>query len=244
VFAVAGREAWTVSLFVIENLMLALAADGEEYQRYWRGEECNEPLLERTLSELAALEREGYFGNTDMNTAEARERVKNGQAAMLVMGDWAMAEFDAEHVGAIPFPGTSQYFVFSADVFALPAIDTANVQGGLAWLRSSTLAQTQRDFAFLKSARPARVDVAAELAPPEAGALTWVRSLPALLPYQPEGPFRELQNELKYRLASNDDAQLLRYAREEYPKLSHGRVRCEGSSGPVVAGVDSRSEIE
>jgi hypothetical protein len=167
-FAVAGREAWTVSLFVIENLMLALAADGEEYQRYWRGEECNEALLERTLRELALLQRAGFFGNTDLTAAEARDRVASGQAAMLVTGDWAMAEFDAEDVGEMPFPGTGQYFVFSADVFALPAIDTADVQNGLAWLRSTTLEQTQRDFALTKSARPARVDVAAELSPPGA----------------------------------------------------------------------------
>jgi ABC-type glycerol-3-phosphate transport system substrate-binding protein len=237
-FAVSGREAWTVSLFVIENLMLALAADEEEYQRYWRGEECNEALLARTLRELAALESERYFGNTDLTAAEARERVANGQAAMLVTGDWAMAEFDADEVGSIPFPGTGQYFVFSADVFALPAIDTANVQNGLAWLRSATLEQTQREFAFAKSARPARVDVAAELSPPGAVSPTWVRSLPALLPYQPGGPFQELQNELKYRLDNeNDDGQrLLRYAREEYAKLSHGLVRCEGSTDPLVGG--------
>ena len=44
VFAVAGREAWTLSLFVIENLMLSLAADAAHYERYWTGEACDEDL--------------------------------------------------------------------------------------------------------------------------------------------------------------------------------------------------------
>jgi ABC-type glycerol-3-phosphate transport system substrate-binding protein len=238
-FAVAGRDAWTLSLFVIENVMLSIAADGERYQRYWRGQDCDQPLLEQTLEEVRSLRQ--YFGNPDLNASEALARVASGQAAMMVMGDWAMAELDADLVGVMPFPGTSQEFVFSADVFALPAIETADVRKGLAWLRSMTMEQTQRDFSVAKSARPARVDIAAELFPSPEVPLEWVRSLPGLLPYQPDGPFSQLQNELQQWLYADDDGtQLIEYASAQYSKLSHGTVRCEpivdapGDLGPTL----------
>jgi glucose/mannose transport system substrate-binding protein len=225
-FAVAGHDAWTLSLFVIENLMLSLAADEEQYQRYWRGEECNEALLERALREFASLVP--YFGSWELNATEALDRVESRQAAMMVMGDWAMAELDTETVGTMPFPGTGQYFVFTADVFALPVLEMANAQNGLAWLRSVTQKQTQREFSAAKSALPARVDIAAELASPLDTRRSWVRSLPALLPYHPDSPFLNLQDELQYWLdADHDDERLLLYAREQYLELSHGTVRCE-----------------
>jgi glucose/mannose transport system substrate-binding protein len=236
-FAVPGDEPWTLSLFAIENLMLALAADEEQYQRYWRGEECNEALLERALREFASLVP--YFGSWELDAADALDRVVSGQAAMMVMGDWAMAELDAETVGAMPFPGTSEYFVFTADVYALPVLETADAQSGLAWLRSVTRKQTQREFSAAKSALPARMDIAAELASPLDIPRSWVRSLPALLPYHPESPFLNLQDELQLWLdRDQDDERLLLYARQQYPKLSHGAIECEANLVGNLDGAD------
>jgi hypothetical protein len=226
VFAVAGREAWTLSLFVIENLMLSLADDAAHYQAYWLGDDCDEDLLERTLHEVAELAQ--WFGNTNLYASDALDRVASGQAAMMVMGDWAAAEPDPEDVGTIPFPGTERYFVFSADVFALPDIPSADPWKGLAWLRAVTSATAQREFSAAKSALAARTELEGELAPGGPNAPEWVRSLPAFLPYAPDAAFLDLQNRLKIWLDSKEKsgADVLEYAREEYAKLSHGTASC------------------
>lgn len=222
-FAVAGRESWTLSLFVIENLMLSQAGSAERYERYWRGEGCDEPLLASTLRELARLRP--HFGSWELNAAEALGRVANGQAAMMVLGDWATAELDPALVGSVPFPGTAQYFVFSADVFALPAHGGASPAHGLGWLRSVTERETQRQFSLAKSALPARIDLQ-QIDP--SGELSWVRSLPALLPYHPQAAFNSLQDQLLAWLRSGDAGSeaLLAYAREQYLALSGGAAAC------------------
>jgi ABC-type glycerol-3-phosphate transport system substrate-binding protein len=234
-FAVAGREAWTVSLFFIENVMLALAGSAERYESYWRGDNCDVDLLESTIREFSRLRAD--FGSWALNSSEARERVANGQAAMMVMGDWASAELDSRLVGSMPFPGTAPYFVFTADVFALPALETSSPQNGLGWLRSVTEVDTQERFSIAKSALPARVDLQSERLGSVGDQLFWVRSLPALLPYNPEAAFSSLQDELRRWLSSGDegDDALLAYAREQYPKLSGGAVLCpEPDASPSV----------
>ena len=176
----------------------------------------------------------GVLGNGNravVELSEALARVTDGQAAMMVMGDWAAAEPAPEDVGTIPFPGTAQYFVFSADVFALPDIPNADPAKGLAWLRAVTGDATQREFSVAKSALPARTDLEGELAPGGARAPEWVRSLPAIFPYAADGPFHELQDVLEDWLFSRKDTRaVLDYAREEYLELSHGTVSCVPTS--------------
>jgi ABC-type glycerol-3-phosphate transport system substrate-binding protein len=235
VFAVAGREPWTLSLFVIENLMLSLADSAQHYKDYWLGVRCDESLLARTLDELARLEP--WFGSSRLGAADALDRVSKQQAAMLVMGDWAAAENSPDDIGTMPFPGTERYFVFSADVFALPDIASADPGKGLAWLRAVTGESTQREFSAAKRALAARTELEGELAPGGPNAPEWVRSLPAILPNAPEAAFIELQNQLQLWLSKDKDtAELLEYAREEYLKLSHGNVACtpvgDGNGGP------------
>jgi ABC-type glycerol-3-phosphate transport system substrate-binding protein len=225
-FALAGRETWTVSLFFIENVMLSLAGSVERYESYWRGAVCDEALLASAIGEFATLSE--FFGSWELNSSEARERVQNGQAAMMVMGDWATAELDPRLVGSMPFPGTAQYFVFSADVFALPALESSSPRNGLGWLRSITERETQQQFSVAKSALPARVDLHGERLGATSDQLLWVRSLPALLPYGQEAAFASLQDELRRWLSSGEESHeaLLAYAREQYTRLSNGVVTC------------------
>lgn len=235
VFAVSGREAWTLSLFVIENLMLSLANDAAHYQTYWQGRGCDEGLLERTLEEFARLKP--WFGTWELNSSEALNRVRSGQAAMTVTGDWAAAEAEPEEIGTLPFPGTERYFVFTADVFALPDIVSADRWKGLAWLRAVTGDTTQLEFSAAKRALPARTELEGELAPGSPNAPQWVPSLPAILPYHPEGPFAGLQDQLQTWLYStesdeNATASLLEYARGEYPKLA-GQSCPDPSEDPI-----------
>lgn len=227
-FAIAGHESWTLSLFMIENVMLSLAGSAERYENYWRGKACDEALLASTLRELAQLRP--HFGSWELIASEALGRVMSGRAAMMVTGDWAAAEIDPDVVGSMPFPGTAQYFVFSADVFALPALGESPAKG-LAWLRAVTERETQRDFSLEKSALSARIDLEEERFAPGEAPEFWVRSLPALLPYHPEAAFASLQEQLGLWLRSPDDAALLAYARQQYRALSGGSVVCPEPEG-------------
>lgn len=226
VIAVAGREAWTLSLFVIENLMLSLAESPKQYMDYWMGDNCDDSLLKRTLEEFVRLRP--WFGSFELSSSDAINRVTNGQAAMMVTGDWAAAEPALETIGTIPFPGTANYFVFSADVFALPDLPSADATKGLAWLRAVTGQSTQREFSVAKNALPARKELQGELASGLPGGPEWLRSLPAIMPYAPDAPFLALQDELQSWLYSGEQtgAPVLEYARAEYSKLPRAETSC------------------
>jgi len=219
VFAVPGRDAWTLSIFVVENLMLSLANDAQHYRTYWEGKGCDEGLLRRALEEFEQLRP--WFGDTNLRAPEAFSRVRSGQSAMMVNGDWVAAEAP-EDVGTMAFPGTAQYFVFTADVFALPDIPSADRWKGLAWLRAVTGDTTQLEFSAAKRALPARMELEGALAPHSPDAPQWVPSLPAILPYRREGPFVNLQDQLKDWLLTEGATteSVLEYARAEYPKLA------------------------
>src|SRR5690606_2660370 len=163
---------------------------------------------------------EPFFGSVNLTADAALERVISGQAAMTVTGDWAAAEATPEVIGTMPFPGTQRYFVFTAHVFAVPDLPSADPWKGLAWLRAVTGDRTQREFSAAKSALPARVELEGELAPGGLDAPEWVPSLPGILPYQ--GAFAELGNRIERWLYDEDSTgAVLDYAREEYPKLKN-----------------------
>jgi glucose/mannose transport system substrate-binding protein len=232
-FAVSGREDWTLSLFFIENVMLSLASGAEQYEDYWKGTRCDEGLLRRALAEVSRLKP--YFGSWELDSRDALQRVKDGQAAMMVIGDWARGEVQEELVGSIPFPGTAQYFVFTADVFALPAISSADPKKGLAWLRAVSGAQTQLDFSEKKHALPGRSDLGEGPASEAGVEPTWVRSLPGFLPYGEDVAFAKLQLQLRRWLnAQVTDDEVARYAREEYWKLPDLGMACPDDADPTV----------
>lgn len=231
VFAVGARDQWTLSLFFIENVMLAVAADAIEYTELWDGQRCNERLWDRTLEEIEHLRR--YFGDVDMRQDEALDRLKTGQSALFVMGDWAQAEVDPQTIGAAPFPGTSGYYMFDVDVFAIPATVSSDVHKGLGWLRAVTDEPTQREFTRAKGALSPRRDL-----PGVDDELTWVKPLPAFLPYGGDGgaAFSALHLRLADWLESDDPDRgaVLDYVRQEYPKLSG--VGCETQPGATEPG--------
>jgi glucose/mannose transport system substrate-binding protein len=176
VFALPRSDNWTLSLFFIENIMLA-SAGAERYQRYWSGAECDASLFARALSRVRELEHADYFSSRNLSEKDALQELVVGNAAFMVTGDWAAAEIDPNEVGYMAFPGTQDLFVFTADVFALPDMATSDVENGLAWLRAVTGLETQREFAQRKHALSARSD---DPERPMRGQR--VRSLPAFLP--------------------------------------------------------------
>ena len=176
VIALPRSDSWTLSLFFIENIMLASAGPGP-YQRYWSGAACDANLFAGAIERVGWLVDEDAFSSSNLSEKNALEELAVGNAAFMVTGDWAVTEID-DDIGYMPFPGTRDLFVFTADVFALPDTPTSDVENGFAWLRAVTGLETQREFAQRKHALSARRDDPER--PPRG--TERVRSLPAFLP--------------------------------------------------------------
>jgi ABC-type glycerol-3-phosphate transport system substrate-binding protein len=221
VFALPRGDSWTLSLFFIENIMLS-SAGPEPYQRYWSGEQCDASLFAGAMARVRELE--DFFSGRNLSEKDALQELVVGNAAFVVTGDWAVAEIDPNEVGNMPFPGTEDLFVFTADVFALPEMATNDADNGLSWLRAVTGLETQREFAQRKHALSARRDDPERLQ----GDHTRVRSLPAFLPGTeldaPSGyqeAFQSLSRELLDWLEAGPDADqhLTGYAAAQCEKL-------------------------
>jgi hypothetical protein len=155
---------------------------------------------------------------------------------MFVTGDWAMVDAagSEDKLGSMPFPGTQQHFVYSADVFALPM--NGNEAKGLAWLHAISERRAQTDFAERKYTIPARLDVAAPRAmdDPRQGA-SLIRALPALL--EGNGAFDELPQRLTSwaALGFGDALELVSYADAEYKSLADQRAARDVDLTPTAS---------
>jgi len=153
---------WTqVQLF--ENVLLStLGAEG--YQGLWNGK------TKFSSSEVAkAIDNYGKllsYANTDGTGQDwpvATDMVIDGTAAYNVMGDWALAEFDAKgkkygtDYTTWPTPGTDGTFDFLADSFTLP-VGAPHPDGAKAWLKTISSADGQKAFNLAKGSIPARTD--------------------------------------------------------------------------------------
>lgn len=170
VFAVPDEDDM-FSLFFIENVMFATAggvarSSGEQeelYASFWRGEASGaERLVERTLDNVLRL---SPFFNSDPidNRDVALDRVKAGQAAMMVIGDWVLAgevERD-ERLGSMTFPGTQDHWMVSADVFAVPNREENRLRG-VEWLAAALQREPLRAFTEAKYATSAETELIGE----------------------------------------------------------------------------------
>lgn len=106
------------------------------------------------------------FTNDDRNDLEwgdASKLVENGNAAFNVMGDWAVAQFEANgktygtDFTSFPVPGTEGVFDFLADSFTLP-VGAPHPAGAKAWLETIASPEGQLAFNKAKGSIPARTD--------------------------------------------------------------------------------------
>jgi len=148
--AVGSRAPWTLSLLLFECLLVSREPD--------------DPRVVRTLQ--AGLELLA-FANPDqrqLSWEQAVERVVRGEAAMTVMGEWARGPFIAARMklgvdyDEIPFPGTADVFVFSADAFGLP-VDAKNRAAAARLLATIGSVEGQRAISQARRTLAARIDV-------------------------------------------------------------------------------------
>ncbi|WP_026428139.1 ABC transporter substrate-binding protein [Actinomyces slackii] len=108
--------------------------------------------------------------DTSLHTEDwepALKPVMDGKAAFNVMGDWAVAGFDAAKMTAgtdyvhFPVPGTDGVFDFLADSFTLPD-GAAHPGGAKNWLNCISSKEGQIAFNTVKGSIPARTDLSDE----------------------------------------------------------------------------------
>ncbi len=162
--AVGSREPWTLSLFMFECLLVS--REGRAFYRDFFSGRLT-PDDPRVVSALQAGLDLFAFANPDhrqLSWLDAVGKVVRGQAAMTVMGEWARGAFLAAGMklgidyDEIPFPGTADTFVFSADVFGLP-VDAKNRAGAERLLATVGSVEGQRAISRTRGTLSARIDV-------------------------------------------------------------------------------------
>jgi len=162
--AVGSRQPWTLSLLLFECLLVS--REGTAFYRdFFAGRLA--PDDRRIVGTLQAGLELLAFANPDqrqLSWEQAVEKVVRGEAAMTVMGEWARGPFIAAGMrlgvdyDEIPFPGTTDVFVFSADAFGLP-MDAKNRAAAARLLATVGSVEGQRALSQARRTLAARVDV-------------------------------------------------------------------------------------
>jgi glucose/mannose transport system substrate-binding protein len=162
--ALPGRDPWVLSSIVFECMLVAREGVAT-YRDYFAGKLApDDPRVIRTLNASLDLLSFAEGSRDELTWLQATERVVDGRAAMTIMGDWARLAFTTRGLkpgtdfGEVSFPGTAGVFVFSADVFALPAA-AKNPVGARRLLATIASAEGQRAISEASGVLPARDDV-------------------------------------------------------------------------------------
>lgn len=164
-------ESWTLGILFFENILVA-RAKADYYRQFFEGEVdplTSAPLLAavRDLSRLLSFtnERDAALQTWD----SALSQVRNGQAAMTIMGDWAKGYLRAreeqmpigvelgDELKEIVMPGTEGTFVFTVDTLGIPK-GAPNPEGARRFLQFAASAAGQKAFNLPKGSISARSD--------------------------------------------------------------------------------------
>lgn len=162
--AVGSKEPWTLSLLAFE--CVAVAEHGAEfYEEYFRGHlGADDPRMLQSLRTTLALLDLANPDHAQLSALQALERVARGGAFLTVMGDWARVPLEARGMvlgrdyGEIPFPGSEQTLVFTADTFALPRL-VKHPAGARRLLDTMASREGQLALAGARKALTARADI-------------------------------------------------------------------------------------
>jgi len=159
--ALAAREPSWLSLYLFENILVARAG-GAAYRDYFRGnvDSLTWPPLRTAIEDLTKLLSYDPAAH-DRDWDDAVDEMREGRAAMTIMGDWTKGYIDNKpepvQYDAIPTPGTGSTFVFTTDTFGL-TYGAGNRDGALKLLDVFGSSQGQNEFNVVKGSIPARTD--------------------------------------------------------------------------------------
>ena len=163
--AVGDLHHWTVQELTFEIVLPAIAG-ADYYEEFWRGHRnATDPQIKETLDEVLLLSQYFNDGWYDIDWPAALALVKNKQAAMAAIGDWAKGYFEVNAMvadtdfGVIQFPGEPRIFVYTSDSFPLPIKDTPTHTLGAQLLQTFASTESQIAFSHRKGSIPARSDI-------------------------------------------------------------------------------------
>ncbi len=168
--ALASRNKWPVT-HLFENLLLAIGGP-DTYIRFFTGRATDEDWVKvkETLEYMAELMKYVNPNHPELTWDQACALVAEGHAAMNIMGDWALGYFFSvglkygEDFGAVPVPGTQDYFLLLSDAFAIPK-GAPHPDAAKAWLTIVADPEAQAEFNKIKGSIAARLDVPADVYP-------------------------------------------------------------------------------
>jgi glucose/mannose transport system substrate-binding protein len=170
--ALGTKDPWTLPLLLFENILVARAS-GTYYHDFFLGRgDALGPEISAALDDLSKLLSYTNPNASTVSWSQAVDLVGNGDAAMVIMGDWAKGELLAtrstlDNIGEVPMPGTDGTFVFTTDTFGLP-LGARNREGARDLLRLFGSKEGQDTFNLIKGSIPARSDTNTSLYDPMA----------------------------------------------------------------------------
>jgi glucose/mannose transport system substrate-binding protein len=161
-----SHQGWI--LRIMFNAIAAGHMGGAAFRDYFTGASTDgSPKLREALTIFSGVLQSCTnpdAGEAGFNWTNAAQTLFNGDAAMILHGDWVKAyltqlgwkpgvEFDA-----VAAPGTSDLFLYVADSFAI-ASDAKNARGARDFLALATSPEGQVGFNAIKGSSPIRSDV-------------------------------------------------------------------------------------
>lgn len=164
-------QPWPLSLLLFENLLIARAG-----ATYYRSFLCGRedpigPEITGAVLDLGRLLSSSYTNTNPERSQlawdESLNLVRDGRAAVTIMGDWARGYLLAtaaapDDIGEVVMPGTGDVFAFTTDTFALPK-GARNPDGARDLLRVIASQPGQDAFNPAKGSTAPRRDSRADL---------------------------------------------------------------------------------
>jgi glucose/mannose transport system substrate-binding protein len=162
--ALGDRYQWP-SAMLFEELLLGTGGL-QTYDNFFTGKvDYSQPQVMQTFKSWWDITN-NYVNNNHASLTwdQAVDLVAKNQAAMTVMGDWAVGYFEAVHLkagvdyGYAPVPGSKGIYNLVIDSFPIPK-GVANRQASVDWLQTIGSVEGQIKFNIPKGSIPARTDV-------------------------------------------------------------------------------------
>jgi glucose/mannose transport system substrate-binding protein len=162
----ASHQGWIVR--ILFNSLATASLGPEAFKSFFLGEsELDEPgmrLAFDLLDEVLTKYVNESASDPDFGWTQAADLLLEGEAAMLVHGDWAKGYLQGKGMepgvgfGVAGMPGASDFFVYGVDVFAILS-GGPEPEASKHFLRTVSSKHGQTAFNKLKGSSPIRLDV-------------------------------------------------------------------------------------
>ncbi|MFW5996256.1 MAG: ABC transporter substrate-binding protein [Halanaerobiaceae bacterium] len=165
--ALGDKQKWEAT-HLFEGVLLA-ALGPEKYNGLWDGSTSFEdPGVGEAIEKYNEIVQYVNKDHASLTWQDATQLVNEGDAAFIVMGDWAegyLKQLDwepAEDFGWMPVPGSQESFMVITDTFGLPK-GAPNPEAAKSFLRLVASKKGQDTFNPIKGSIPARTDADKDL---------------------------------------------------------------------------------